>query len=83
MHSTSGIPVGGMMCSDFSVSVTRDAALDDELLRERLAEAHVHAALDLAFDEHRVDRLADVVGGDHLLEPPLVVEDRRPASPQA
>ena len=39
------------MCSDLSVSVTRHAALDDELLRERLAEAHVHAALDLALDE--------------------------------
>ena len=36
-----------------------------ELLGERVAEAHVHAALDLALAQQRVDRLADVVDGDH------------------
>ncbi len=54
----------------------RDGAFDDELLRQRLPEAHVHGALDLAFHECRVDRPADVVGGDHLRQPALVVDDR-------
>ena len=55
---------------------------DDELLRQRLAEPHVHGALDLPLEQGRVDRPADVVGGDHLLDPALGVEQhdlRRPA----
>ena len=36
----------------------------------------MHRALDLAFDERRVDRPAHVVGGDHLRQPALVVDDR-------
>ena len=54
----------------------RDPALDDVLLRERLTHAHVHAALDLALDEERVDRAADVVRSDHFREPAVLVEDR-------
>ncbi len=51
-----------------------EPAFDDELLGERLPEAHVNAALDLALDQGRVDRPPHVVGGDHLREPALVVE---------
>jgi hypothetical protein len=60
----------------------REAVHDDELLGERLAEAHVHGALDLALEQGRVDRAADVVRRDHLLDPALRVEQddlRRPA----
>ena len=37
-----------------------------EVLGQRVAEAHVHRALDLALAQQRVDRLADVVDGDDL-----------------
>ena len=39
-----------------------------EVLGQRVAEAHVHAALDLAGAQLRVDRLADVVDGDDPLD---------------
>jgi hypothetical protein len=39
-----------------------------ELLGERVAEAHVHAALDLTLAQHRVHRTAHVVGGDDPLD---------------
>ena len=39
-----------------------------EPLGERVAEAHVDRALDLALAEHRVDGATDVVGGDDLLD---------------
>ena len=61
--------------------VTRHAVLDDELLGERLAEAHVHAALDLALGERRVDRPADVVGGDDLRRAGPRRRGSRPGSP--
>jgi len=38
------------------------------LLGQRLAHAHPHRALDLAFDRHRVDREAAVECGPHLLD---------------
>ena len=40
-----------------------------EVLGERVAETHVHAALDLALAQHRVHRPADVVGGDAPARP--------------
>ena len=76
MHSTSGMPGRRDDVQRLQRLGHGHAALDDELLRERLAEPHVDAALDLALGEHRVQRLADVVGGDDLHEPALVVEDR-------
>ena len=39
-----------------------------EVLGERVAEAHVHRALDLALAQHRVDGPADVVDGDDLVD---------------
>ena len=44
------------------------AGSDGKSSRQRVAEAHVHAALDLALAQHRVDRLADVVDRDDLLD---------------
>ena len=38
------------------------------LLHERFAEAHVHAAFDLAFHEQRVDRASDVVRDPDLVD---------------
>ena len=44
---------------------------------ERVAEAHVHAALDLPLAQHRVHGLADVVHGDDPLDlARLAVDDR-------
>ena len=50
--------------------VRREAGLGigREVLAQRVPEAHVDAAFDLALDEHRVDRLADVVDGDDLVD---------------
>ena len=42
-----------------------------EVLGERVAEAHVHRALDLALAQQRVHRPADVVDGDDLLDRPV------------
>ena len=42
------------------------AAAGDELLHQRQAETLRDAALDLAFDQRRVDRAADIVRGDDL-----------------
>ena len=39
-----------------------------ELFGQRVPEAHVHGALHLTFDQHRVDGATDVVHGDHLLD---------------
>ena len=39
-----------------------------EVLGQRVAEAHVHGALDLALAQQRVDRPADVVDGDDPLD---------------
>ena len=39
---------------------------DEKLLRQRVADAHHDAALDLALDGYGVHRPADVVGGDHV-----------------
>ena len=39
-----------------------------ELLSERVAEAHVHAALDLALAQHRVDGPAHVVHRNHTVD---------------
>src|SRR5487761_24977 len=47
------------LVQDFAISL---------LFHVRLAESHVHAALDLAFHEQRVDRAAHVVGDPHLVE---------------
>ena len=82
MHSTGGIPVGGMMFSDFSVSVVR--ARRPPRRTPRRAPGRGPCAPPPSIwpsSERRVDRLPDVVGGDDLLDPALVVEDRRPASP--
>ena len=82
MHSTGGIPAAGMIPSDFSVSVTGHAVDDVVRLAQRVAEAHVDAALDLALEDQRVDRPADVLRRDDPLDPAVVVEDdhlRRPA----
>src|SRR5207253_11257270 len=54
-----------------------DAVLVDDALRERVAEAHHDGPLDLALDALRVDRAADVVGGDvaqHLDVPGLGID---------
>ena len=42
-----------------------------EVFGERVAEAHVHRALDLADALQRVDRPADVVHGDDALIAPV------------
>ena len=49
-----------------------------EVLGERVAEAHVHRALDLALAQQRVDGPADVVDGDDLLDRPRRRGRRRP-----
>ena len=46
----------------------RHAVLARKLLGQRVAEPHVHRALDLRLALLRVHRAADVVGGDHLLD---------------
>ena len=53
-----------------SVMLRRAAGLGvgREVLGERVAEAHVHRALDLALAQQRVDRPADVVRGDDPLD---------------
>ena len=39
-----------------------------EVLRQRVAEPHVHTALDLPFTQHRVDRFADIVDRNDPLD---------------
>ena len=46
-----------------------------EVLGQRVAQPHVHAALHLLGAQPRVDRAADVVGHDDALELALLVED--------
>ena len=68
--SISGTSFARRMPSDRSVMFVGKPGLGvgREVLGQRVAEPHVHDALDLAFDEHRVDGLADVVDGDDLLD---------------
>ena len=50
--------------------------IDGIALRQRVAHAHDHAALDLPLTGARIDGLADVVRGDHFLDPSgLAVQD--------
>ena len=56
--------------------VGRPVRVAREVLRQGVAEPHVDGALDLALAQERVDRPADVVGGDHPLdEARLAVDD--------
>ena len=52
------------------------AAFGLEIFGERVADAHVERAVHLAFELRRVENAADVVGGDHVHEPAVIVEDR-------
>ena len=45
------------------------ALIDDALFEQRIGEAHHDAAVNLAFEQQRVDRAAAIVHGDHALDP--------------
>ena len=81
--SISGTSLARRMPSERSVMFVGKpvAGIGREVLGQRIAEAHVHAALDLALAQQRVDRLADVVDGDDLARcAPLVAIDDRPSA---
>ena len=44
------------------------ALAEDLLFHQGLAESHVHAALDLALDQERIDRAPDVVRDPDLVD---------------
>ncbi len=73
--STGGMDAAGMIPCDLRVSVTGTPPSVHERLGEGQPEAHVDAALDLALEQRRVHRPADVVGGDDPRHPALIVED--------
>ena len=50
-------------------------AVHDEVLAQRVAEAHVDRAFHLALEQNRVHHLPNVMGRDDFLDPPLVVEN--------
>ena len=75
MTSTSRHVLGAQDADLAQLERHRHAILAGKLLRQRVAEPHVHRALDLRLALLRVQGPADVVGGDHLLERALLVED--------
>jgi hypothetical protein len=55
--------------------VVGHAVFDRQIFGQRVAQAHVHRALELALAQRRIDHAPDVVGGHELLDPTVAVED--------
>lgn len=53
----------------------RHPAFNDELFGETMPEAHVHSALNLTLQEHRIDDFTNIMSSDDLGQPPVVVQN--------